>query len=119
VTSVSYLRKDSSGFVYERYEGSERIIYKLNGLAGDSWTIPNNQFGAGDSLVVTIDTTSFEMSVYHTVPCKRFRFNDPEVEDEELYVTLAPGYGFVSYGSFFGAMLTIKKAKIGEMELDF
>lgn len=93
--------------------GGEEVKFDLTAKKGDSW--------AFRTYTVTLQSTEEEITFKgeKIKNCYRFFLDDPRTADEEHWIFLAPGIGFVQYECSFciQPVATLTKARINGVEL--
>jgi hypothetical protein len=117
-SDTAYYRKDDQQYVYVMHRRSgEENTFRLLASDGTSWSYPTENQSAYN---VNVAIATLQINDLSVDSCKTFSYDVPQWADEEHFVTLAPGVGFIKEGSYaWGITSTLRKARISGVEISF
>jgi hypothetical protein len=117
---TAYYRVDHRGYVYERRKDQDHEInpFRLKTSDGTSWK--DASYISAEGLMTLHQFTTVNLDQTAVDNCKVFSYDEESFADEEYYVTLAPGLGVVTEGSYaWGQRFDLKKAVINGKTFEF
>lgn len=114
-----FYRKTVDGKVYEKTKRSNEILkFDLNADEGDVW-ICDSENMMNASLISKNETIILDNHTFKN--CYKYFFDSPQLVDEEYFIWLAPGVGFIEIQYLGGAStrILLKNVIINGVEIQF